>query len=142
MGEKWATNPPYPNWRASARDFTVYNSKTCSNDLARVNLTSLDQARQWVTNEMPRLVREGKVDRREQAICGMLIAQAVKRHPKSWGAICQLGAATDGEYTDFQKWESLVNNDERPMVKEVGALFAGLFTKPAGGTTHSPPTPK
>jgi hypothetical protein len=48
-------------------------------------------------------------------------------------AITALGAATSGAgITGFKKWEELVNDEERPLVKELAALFAPLMGTQSG----------
>jgi hypothetical protein len=128
MGDKWATNAPYANWKPAAHRFAEYRAATVSNQLVKLNLTQ-DQVPAWIRTDLPRLVTSGKVDRPEQTACALVIEEAFKRHPKTWGAICQLGAATEKDgNTDFGKWESLVSSEDRPLVRELATTFAFLLS--------------
>lgn len=126
MGNKWKTDAPYPNWRSSAQRFAEYRTNTISNDLARMHLSSAE-LKGWIQTKMPELIKENKVGRPEQAICAYLIEDVFLRHPKAWGALCQLGAATQhNARTDFTKWASLVTPEERPLVQELAEIFGKL----------------
>jgi len=67
------------------------------------------QVRNWIRKELPRPVASGGVDRPEQTACALVIEDVFRRYPEAWGAICQLGAATERDgNADFKKWEMLV----------------------------------
>jgi hypothetical protein len=129
MGEKWKVNPPYSNWKSWAFHFAEYRENTVKGMLNQLGLKPGDDTLPWVKTNMPKLISEKKVDRPQQHACALLIEAAFRKYPKAWGSICQLGAATSEKgVTDFAKWQTLVTDDERPLVKELSAIFASLPT--------------
>ena len=134
MGDKWADNPPFPNWKSWAHHFKEYRNQTLRNMLEQIHL-SPDEAQitTWLRAKAPALLQQGAFDRPQQHACAVVIEAVLKRHPKSWGALTMLGNATSASgQTDFKQWEQLVNPEERPLVKELAGIFSPLMNYQPG----------
>ena len=126
LGKKWKTSPPYPHWADYAPNFTKYRGDTLRDQLNRLEVPSPDEAPDWLRAHLPARIRDGKVDRPEQAAGAVVIERALRKHPKAWGALARLGAVTKDGRVDFARWHELVTEDERPLVRDLADSFAPL----------------
>jgi len=123
LAEKWETQPPRPAWKDYAKPFRAYREDTIKGHLEKLGLSSNDAVREWAKAGLVDLVREGKVGRDAQHACALLIEEALGNHPKAWGAITSLGAATTDGRTDLAKWKTLAKPEERPLVDDLAETF-------------------
>jgi hypothetical protein len=139
LGEKWKTSPPFPNWADYAPHFVTYRADTVRDQLKRLEVPSPDKADAWLREHLAARIRDGKVDRPEQAACAVVIERALRKHPKAWGALTRLGAITKDGRVDFARWHQLVADAERPLVRELADFFAPL--QAAAGPPAPPKAP-
>jgi hypothetical protein len=134
MGDTWACTPPFPNWKSWAHCFQEYRDHTLGGMLEQIHVKpDEDSVTEWLRTKAPALLHNGSFDRPHQHACALVIESMLKRHASGLAAITALGAATSGAgITGFKKWEELVNDEERPLVKELAALFAPLMGTQSG----------
>lgn len=124
LGEKWKTDPPFPNWKDYAKHFHAYRATTIGGHLKELGLDPESGLDKWARKGLPTLVRERKAGRSAQHGAAVLIEQALRRHPKRWSALTTLGMATDREgRTDFAKWQTLLKPEQRPLVADLARTF-------------------
>jgi hypothetical protein len=124
VGQKWKTDPPFPNWKDYAKHFHAYRATTITGHLKELGLDSEGGLDKWARKDLPTLVRERKAGRSAQHGAAVLIERALRGHPKRWSALTKLGKATTEEgRTDLAKWQALVTPEERPLVEDLARTF-------------------
>jgi hypothetical protein len=129
MFYRWITVPPFPVCKTEAPSFAVYRREQLSNQLKEIGLEPTETAvSEWLASAAPRMLERSEGNRSQQHACAYIIETVLGMHPKSWGALTFLGAATDPKgVTDFGAWENLCAKKEKPLVLELEKRFAGLM---------------
>lgn len=110
--------------RSNKLDPSSYRNQEIQKSLKEMGISPQEDLTNWIYKELPHLANECSTeDKKEHKICAIKIEEILKKYPNSWGALCQLGNATENPITDFDKWRNLVSSNEGCLVIALSQVF-------------------
>ena len=125
LAKQWKdcpASPTFAEWADNMRDY--HDRRTIAQALEALALKDMKEVASWAKTKGPELIRN-EFHRTEEQLMARMIETVLRRHPRQWAALQQLGKIPDTT-TDagtFEKWRSLVAEEQKPLIEKLAATF-------------------
>jgi hypothetical protein len=120
LSKSWASEPPYPNWRSFAPQFTTYREERLSKLQAPADFTA------WFREQEPAL-RKNPALRDLNTLMAARLLPLFEAEPGMWASVGALNSTpSHAEQTlaeRLQGWSGSAEPAQRPFVRKVAAVF-------------------
>lgn len=119
MGETWARDAPYPNWRSYRTSLTGY-----ADNLIDGTEVPEDLAKWYQSNR--KVLQKNGTDRPKNRVVAKAMLPIFEADPELWGAVAYLNSVPDRkiDFLDFlREWQSVAPKKHHAGIAKVAALF-------------------
>ena len=119
MGERWHTQPPYPNWATYSEALIAY-----ANDLVDKyrSISPVGSFSIWLS-ETEEEMRECAYLRDKNGIVALRLLPVFEEYPHGWNTVRQLPVSTERIAVYIEAWKASVQHVDRSFVGRVGAAL-------------------
>ena len=120
MGERWRTDPPYPNWSDYADKLVEYAYRQQS--LLKGKLPDGVSLHSWLLDNED-VLREDEYQREKNAVVAYELLPIFEDTPIGWNAVCNFPTSTSYLKEYLRDWYSSVESEDKPFVARLSNAF-------------------